>query len=265
MLFDEGANVRIPGCLFAIVFILSGAANAPGQDPFKVAPAAYKLEFQNEWVRVTRVHYGPKEKIAPHYHTDFPAAYVYLNDSGPVVFKHKDLPYGAITRPPTKAGGFRLYRSVKEVHEVENLSETPSDFLRVEFKTEPVNEKSLYGKFYRETYPAGENSLKVQFENEQIRVTRIVIAQQKVIDLPQVGGPSLLVSLTESSLEREDANNTKLNLAIGTTAWIGSDQRSKLRNAGAAVAELLLFDFKTKPLTSKLDRSTGPAKNDALD
>jgi hypothetical protein len=117
------------------------------QDPFKVAPRAYKLLFENDWVKVTRVHYAPHEKIAAHEHTQTASAYVYLNDSGPVVFNHIDKSYGAVTRPATKAGAFRLYRGLQELHEVENKSDAPSDFLRVEFKTDPVDEKSLKGRF----------------------------------------------------------------------------------------------------------------------
>src|SRR5262245_12384975 len=98
------------GALRALGLMIGGAlvaAAALAQDPLKVAPKAYKLEFENEWVRVERVHYAAKEKIPEHYHTEKPAAYVYLNDSGPVIFKHRDLPYGDITRAPTKAGSFR--------------------------------------------------------------------------------------------------------------------------------------------------------------
>ena len=44
-----------------IIFLFfTGAAFA--QDPLKVAPQAYKLEFENEWVKVMRVHYDPHEK-----------------------------------------------------------------------------------------------------------------------------------------------------------------------------------------------------------
>jgi hypothetical protein len=82
------------------------------QDPIKVAPEAYQMEFENEWVKVTRVHYAPRVKIPAHDHTETGAAYVYLNDSGPVIFKHIGLSYGAITRPETKAGSFRLYKAV---------------------------------------------------------------------------------------------------------------------------------------------------------
>jgi hypothetical protein len=81
---------------------LSFAAPA-AQDALKVSPDAYRLVFENDWVKVVRVHYGPREVIAPHDHTALGAAYVYLNDGGPILFKHVDLPYGAVTRPPEPA------------------------------------------------------------------------------------------------------------------------------------------------------------------
>src|ERR1700741_4793246 len=143
------------GVALAIVCLIG--TDVVAQDPLKALPQAYKLQFENDWVKVTRVHYGPHERLPAHQHTQTGSAYVYLNDSGPVVFKHIGLAYGAVTRPATKAGSFRLYRGLTEIHEVENLSEKPSDFLRVEFKTEPINDKSLQGRFYREAYPAGEN------------------------------------------------------------------------------------------------------------
>jgi hypothetical protein len=84
-----------------IVAACSLVPSATAQDPTRLLPDSYKLQFENEWVRVTRVHY-PK--------------------------------------------------TVKEVHEVENPSDTPSDFLRVEFKTEPLGEATLRGRFYPEAY-----------------------------------------------------------------------------------------------------------------
>jgi len=30
------------------------------QDPLRLLPDAYKLEFENEWVKVVRVHYAPR-------------------------------------------------------------------------------------------------------------------------------------------------------------------------------------------------------------
>ncbi|HVF86889.1 MAG TPA: hypothetical protein VM866_04835, partial [Pyrinomonadaceae bacterium] len=166
--------MTIRALLFAAVFF-HFAVVAFSQDALKVAPHAYKLQFENEWVKVTRVHYGPREKVPTHNHTQWPAAYVYLNDAGPVIFRHVGWDHPELTRPPTKAGSFRLSPTlaVKETHEVENTTDIASDFLRVEFKTQPVNRKALRGRFHREDYPAGENFRKVQFENDQIRVTRL--------------------------------------------------------------------------------------------
>ncbi len=223
------------------------------QDPLQVAPQNYKLEFENDWVKVVRVHYGPHEKIPAHDHTQTGAAYVYLNDSGPVIFKHINLSYGAITRPETKAGSFRLYKAVKEVHEVENPNDTPSDFLRVEFKTEPLNDKSLRGTFYRENYPAGENFQKIQFENEQIRVTRLVIAPRKKLDIStNVTEPALLIALSTAKfiVTGQKTKAAKLNLETGRTRWLDSNRQETIENSGDAPAELLRFELKTKPVKS---------------
>jgi hypothetical protein len=234
-------------CLFS--------TKALAQDPSKTLPQNYKLQFENDWVKVTRVHYAPHEKLPSHRHTQTGSAYVYLNDSGPVVFKHIGLEYGAVTRPATKAGSFRLFRGLTEMHEVENLSDLPSDFLRVEFKTEPINDKSLRGRFYREAYPSGENVQKLQFENEQIRITRLVCAKGKPLEISTGSAePALLVALTPSNLKRAAKNGkaSALRLEIGQSAWIAAGLESKMQNSGEEPAELLRFDFKTKPLSKEM-------------
>jgi hypothetical protein len=238
----------------ATVLLLTAPALA--QDPVKVAPQAYKLDFENDWVKVLRVHYAAKEKIPEHDHPATAAAFVYLNDSGPVIFKHVGLSYGAITRPATKARGFRLWYAVKETHEVENAGDTPSDFVRIEFKTEPVNGSSLRGKFQPEEYPqdgAAENFQKVQFENEQIRASRLAIAPRKKLSVSAgANEPALLVTLTPANFKFKTgkAGPSKLSLDAGNTRWIEQGAVVEFENTGGAPAELLRFDLKTKPLSA---------------
>jgi hypothetical protein len=167
-----------------------------------------------------------------------------------------DLPYGDITRPATKAGSFRLYQAVKEVHAVENPTDTPSEFLRVEFKTEPINQNSLRGKFHREPVPPGENSHKVQFENEQIRVARLVIAPHKKMDVStSATEPALLVALTPSQLQAAGrTGKARVSLEMGKTWWLATGQQEELENSGDAAVELLRFEFKTKPFNDPNDR-----------
>ncbi|MFN0086567.1 MAG: hypothetical protein ACKVX9_14355 [Blastocatellia bacterium] len=231
-----------------LLFLLAAAAAA--QDPLKTAPGNYRLEFENAWVKVVRVHYGAKEKLPAHDHTDWGAAYVYLNDAGPVIFRHIGLSYGAITRPAVKAGSFRLYKSVKEVHEVENPSDTPSDFLRVEFKTEPVNEKSLQGKFYRENAFEPAQTAKVQFENEQVRVTRLLLAPRARQAIRAGREPALIVALTDASLRARVRNRPArlLQLTPGQTQWIPVNQEKVFENAGDAPVEMLRFDLRSPPI-----------------
>ncbi len=229
-------------------------ASAVAQDPLIVSPQAYKLQFENEWVKVTRVHYAPYEKLPAHAHTLTASAYVYLNDAGPVVFKHIDKEYGAVTRPATKAGSFRLYRGLQEIHEVENKSELPSDFLRVEFKTEPLKENTLRGKFFREEYPADDNFQKVQFENEQVRITRLVVAKGKTMEVStDATTPALLIALSAAdfTVSYGKGKAQKLKLNLGQSDWLALNQQRQLENTGNAPAELLRFDFKTKPLTKE--------------
>lgn len=237
--------------LLLTLILTSYAAMASAQDPTKVAPEAYKLQFENEWVQVTRVHYGPYTKVPIHDHTRWPAAYVYLNNSGPIKFTHVGWDEPVLTRPPTKAGSFRLSptTAVGETHQVENPNAIPSDFLRVEFKTAPVDREMMRGRFERKAYPAGRNSRQVEFENGQIRVTRLVAAPHRTIDFRTSSTqPALLVVLTAARVnsigEREAKQKT---LEPGNTIWIGSGRRERLENLGDTQVEFLMFDLKTSP------------------
>jgi hypothetical protein len=232
------------------ILVLFFLSQASAQDPLKVLPHAYKLQLENDWVRVVRVRYGPKEKLVAHEHTPTASAYVYLNDSGPVVFNHIDKDYGAVTRPATKTGTFRVYRGLHELHEVENKSALPSEFLKVEFKTDPVNDKSLRGRFPRESYPAGENFQKVQFENEQVRITRLVCVQKRDMAIStSATEPALIIALTPSRLKIAGGSNTSsVTLELGQTTWLSPDYRAEVENRGTDHMEFLRFDFKTKPM-----------------
>ena len=226
------------------------------QDATKTAPRAYQLRFENKWVRVIRVHYEPREKIPPHAHTQWPAAYVYLNDSGPVIFRHKDWEHPELTRPATKAGSFRLSptTAVNEVHEVENTSDLPSDFLRVEFKTRATGRESLRGRFYREDNPAGGNFRKVHFENPQIRVTRLICAPHQRLNVAASSSePALFIVLSSSRVRfgvTRDAGK-QTTLEPGKEIWIAPGDKGLLENLGETPLELLQFDLRTTPVQPK--------------
>jgi hypothetical protein len=236
-------------CLAVVLSFL--ALNAFAQDPLKVAPQAYKLAFENDWVKVVRVHYAPREKVVEHNHPKMATIYVYLNDGGPVIFKHHGGP--AVTRPATKAKAFRIYPSIVETHEVENTSDLPSDFLRVEMKTEPLGKNTFFGRYLPKPRPPNENYQKVEFENEQVRVTRVVVGPRKQSDTAvSAAEPSLWVALTASKLKifrKGKASRTALEL--GQTRWVEAGTEERFENLAEAEAEFLRFDFKSKPIAGR--------------
>ena len=226
--------------LVLTVLCLTPVARA--QDPVQTLPDSYRLDLDNDWVRVVHVRYAAHAKLPAHDHPTAPTAYVYLNDAGPVLFKHIGLSYGVIGRPATVAGAVRLARAVKEVHEVENPGDTPSEFLRIEMKRMP-DDPPLRGRLYPEAHPAGENVSKMQFENDHLRVTRRACAPEIPCDLSAgADTPALLVALTPGRIQAEGGDATAL--ALGQSQWLGPGEKRLVRNKEASPAELLLFEFK---------------------
>jgi hypothetical protein len=201
------------------------------QDATTVLPQNYTLQFENEWVKVTRVHYPAHAKLGPHAHTTFASAYVYLNDGGPVVFRHVGGHNTVATRPPTVAGGVRLFRGIDEIHEVENLSAQPSEFLRVEFKTDPGDDpRSLRGKFLP-MRDDPEVFQKVHFENAQLRVTRIFVPAGRSTDVTAAAYSTLLVWLTDPRL--------------GAVRWLATGKTERIVSSDSGFVEALAFELKT--------------------
>lgn len=50
-----------------------------GQDPVQVDPKHYKLELENDRIRVLPVNYGPREKSAMHGHSEVLAVFLTAN------------------------------------------------------------------------------------------------------------------------------------------------------------------------------------------
>lgn len=106
---------------------VSGAAwSADVEDAVVADPDHYTVEFENEHVRVIRIHYGPGEKSVMHSHG--PAVAVFLSDSD-VRFHYPD---GTSEAAPHEAG--KTQWSDAGVHLPENRSDTPLEVVLVELK-----------------------------------------------------------------------------------------------------------------------------------
>ena len=187
------------------------------QDPTRTLPDAYKLQFENEFARVIRVHYAAGAALPDHTHPAGTTVYVYLNDSEGVVFRHSGRSDRAVTRPAVKAGGVRIASGPEEHHTAENPASTPSDFLRIVFKTGNGGERNL-----RRRLSPSES----EFANKQMRITRLVVTDGKPLPLAGRPEPSLLVTIPS-----------------GDTRWIDANTPLTLTEPG----EFLRLDFLTTP------------------
>jgi quercetin dioxygenase-like cupin family protein len=119
--------------LFVSSSLILAAKTATAQDPVKVDPKHYKVEFENDQVRVLRITYGPHEKSVMH---DHPAAQViYLTDAH-VKF---GLPGGKSEEQQGKAGQTAWAPAGK--HLPENLSDQRLEGILVELKAKPAKAK----------------------------------------------------------------------------------------------------------------------------
>jgi hypothetical protein len=208
-------------------------------------PRAYRPEFENARVRVTRVRYAPREKVASHDHPENPTVYVYLRDSGPVRFIHTGEERFTLTRPAVRAGGFRLSKGAKETHAVESLTDQPTEFLRVEFPGLAVDRQVFRGRFPPEPLAARRRAAqKVRFEDKQVRITRVTCAARRTCaGLGASDAASLLVALAPARLRSEGAG-TEVTLLLGQTLWSEAGAAPPFANVADRPAEFLRIDLK---------------------
>jgi hypothetical protein len=216
-------------CAVAVLAITVGVSAQEGTVTLR---RNYQVQFENAWVKVTAVRYGPNEKLPGHTHTPNPSAYVYLNDGGPVIFRHVGGP--AATRAATRAGAFRVYRGLEEVHEVENTSSIPSEFLRVELKTEGRDPATFRGKFLRPAAPS--KDAVVHLDHPQVRISRLWVSPGQRLEIETADEPALLIALSSAA-----------GLNAGQHQWLPARRSSELSNPGPSPIDFLRFDLKTRP------------------
>lgn len=106
------------------------ATLAFGQDPIKVEPKHYKLNFENDRVQVVAVHYGPHESSEMH---DHPGGVVVSLTAGHLRFTDET---GKTREVFAKPGETRWYPPFK--HKVENLGDEPYNAVYVGVKATAV-------------------------------------------------------------------------------------------------------------------------------
>lgn len=123
--------------IWAGIFVCLAALCSFAQDPTKVEPKHYKLDFENEHVQVVSVHYGPHEKSALHEH---PGGVVVSLTAAHLRFIDEN---GKMREVYSKPGEVRWYPPFK--HRVENLGDSAYDAVYVGVKGQNATVVSSIG------------------------------------------------------------------------------------------------------------------------
>ena len=116
----------MPKSLLLAALLVLVSFTAMAQDAVKVDPKHYKVEQENNQVRVLRIHYGPHEKSVMHEH---PASVAVFLTDGDSKFTTPD---GKTTEAHVKSGQIMWEDAGK--HLPENTGGKPFDLILVELK-----------------------------------------------------------------------------------------------------------------------------------
>jgi hypothetical protein len=105
---------------------------------FAASKTDSKIELENAWVRIVRVHYDAHEETQYHDHPSTPTVYIYTTDGGRLRILH-DEKEEPVIRPAVKANGIRFNRGAFEHHQVEEMDGVASEYIRLELKIAPVD------------------------------------------------------------------------------------------------------------------------------
>ena len=222
-----------------LALALALTTTALAQSPL---PKNYKTILDNHDLLVMRVHYGPHEVVPMHDHSAYPTVFVYLNDSGPVRIDHEPPASFSVTRPPTHTGAFRIAPGMKERHSVTNLSDLPSDFLRVELKTIPPDDlkEATRGEVPSPLLPGTH----IEFQDSALEVDRIVCPFAVSCEATLLPARSLLIAITDLKL---DSSAGKHSLKSGEVFWLPANAKKPLQLSPGAQALRITLLYPNHP------------------
>ncbi len=215
----------------AIAALVLISAPASAQDPTTSLPDSYRVAFENEYVKVIRVHYEAGAKLPEHTHPAGTTAYVYLNDSEGVVFSHVGNNNRTVTRPPVKAGAIRIAAGPEEHHTAENTSATASDFLRIVFKTDTAGVRNLRQRLA---------TTDVEWANKQMKFTRLRVKPGQNLLIETQNHPALRIALREGVKQWTPPPPDMLR-------WLDKGTTEEFAVTGDFPVDIIKIDLLTKP------------------
>jgi hypothetical protein len=232
----QRSRLHAKALFIALWLSIAPAGKIVGQEASAPLPKNYQTIFENSALAVIHAHYEPHEKVPVHDHSRFATVYVYLSDSGPVLFSHvEEHPFTAL-RKPVKMGAYRVSPGRIERHSVENQGDIPTDFLRVELKQVPVKH---FSQEYRGAAPAdlSHNVDAVEFSNSDVGVERIICVAGSPCAVKALPYSSALIAFTPTQIE--SGRGPAEQLEAGAVRWMEKGESLSIDADSDAPAHVL--------------------------
>lgn len=202
------------------------------QDPVKVDAKHYKVDFENDQVRVLKIHYAPHEKSVMHEHPDAVAIFI---TGGNARFNNPD---GTTTPSDAKAGDVRFTPAGK--HLPENVGTKPFDVVLVELKGKPGSAAAIA----MDPVKVDPAHHAVLVENDRVRVLRIQLGpHEKTKQHDHPNGVSVPLIAGQTKITTADGKSRTVARKAGEAVWL-SAERHVVENPDAKPVDIILVELK---------------------
>ena len=222
-----------------LMLALSSAGSAQSMDPLAVDPKHYKIEVENQWVRVFREHLEPHGTLIKHTHPPPGSLVIYLTDQN----IRQTLGDGTIRMLNHKAGDVAWWPA--STHTSLNLSDEPFECIQVEPRRNP-NAKPAPAE-PTDAILVDPMHYRVEFENELVRAIRLNVgAREKLVMHKHPDTWAVVVLLTDQDMRQHHAGGAPRDnhYKAGTVRWVAADTAHQDENLSDQPFRLIRVEVK---------------------
>jgi quercetin dioxygenase-like cupin family protein len=207
---------------------------AGGSDPTVIDPDHYKVEFENEAVRILRINYGPGEESVMHAHPDSVA--VFLTD----IKAQMTMADGSSEEVQVAAGDASF--SAGGEHQVKNISDSAWEVVEVELK--PRDSSAQGESAGPDATVVDADHYATEFENESVRIVRIKYGAGEE-SIMHYHPDSVAVFVTDHLVQMTmpDGSKEDIPASAGDALFIPGGQHLP-KNISDSAWELVLIELK---------------------
>jgi len=218
----------------ALAVMYLAVSSGLAQDPAKVSPEHYKVEIDNQYVRVIRATRGPREKAPMHVHPE--NVLIFLTP----VHQRITAANGMVMELKKNAGDVVFSGPVK--HEEESLSDQPMEVIIIELKPGHPPIQPVPAEF--DPVKAATQFHPVEFENEHVRILRASRDSSVTVPMHQ-HGPYVTVPLTDVHVNATSPDGTvRESTRIAGVVGFREGAKHSIQNVGAGRMEEIQVELK---------------------